>query len=68
MSLWSGRGGVAIVPATEYNPRMSEPQDRPLPPEPVFRAALKALISLPKSALTEAEKRRVKRPRRRKPA
>ena len=41
---------------------------RPLPPEATFRAALKALIDLPKAALAEAEAKRVKRPRRKKPA
>ncbi len=47
---------------------MADPADRPLPPEPQFRAFLKALIDIPKSALTEAEAKRVKRPRRKKPA
>jgi hypothetical protein len=43
-------------------------QDRPLAPEPVFRAALKALIDRLKSDLAKLEVIRVKRPRRKKPA
>jgi hypothetical protein len=47
---------------------MADAQDRPLGPEPQFRAFLKALIDVPKSAITEIEQKRVKRPRRKKPA
>jgi hypothetical protein len=46
---------------------MAASDDRPLPPEPQFRAFLKALIEIPKSALAEAEAKRIKRPRRKKP-
>jgi len=45
-----------------------ETPDRPLGPEPQFKAFLKALIDVPKSALTEIEARRIKRKRRKKPA
>jgi hypothetical protein len=47
---------------------MAELRDTPLPPEPIFKALLKRLIDTPKSKLIEAEAKRVKRPRRKKPA
>ncbi|HEV3089935.1 MAG TPA: hypothetical protein VGX91_00675 [Candidatus Cybelea sp.] len=48
---------------------MADPADRPLAPEPVFRAALKALLDVPKSKLDEIEHGRVKRKKRaKKPA
>jgi len=42
--------------------------DRPLGPEPQFKAALKALLDMPKAALAEIEQKRTKRLRRKKPA
>lgn len=63
------------VDAPEYNRSMAGVPDRPLPPEPQFRTLLRRLIdvpnsalNVPKAAITEAEAKRVKRPRRKKHA
>lgn len=51
-----------------YNHRMADSADRPLGPEPQFKALLKRLIDTPKAALDKLEAERQKRPRRKKPA
>lgn len=61
------RGDVSSSDRCIIRP-MADVPDRPLPPQPKFRAFPKALIDVPKAALVEAEAKRAKRPRRKKAA
>jgi hypothetical protein len=62
------RGGGSFLRMRWYNDSMADSADRPLGPEPQFKALLKRLIDTPKSALDKLEAERQKRPSRKKPA